>query len=75
MNLLLLAPNHLSLSHLWDLCDIVKSYNPVIVPRFTGGYLAEIRITGEVEDAIKEIESGIDAEDFIDLHFPTQPNH
>jgi hypothetical protein len=71
LNLLLLATIDISRHNIFELCDIVKSFNPVIVPRFEGMYKAAIYIkSDEVEKAIKTIEQAIDLEDFIDLHFP-----
>ena len=76
MNLLLQATNDISRHNIFELCDIVKSFNPVIVPRFEGMYKAVIYIASdEIEKAIKTIEQAIDPEDFIDLHFPDLHNH
>ena len=77
MNLLLSATIHISRHNIFELCDIVKTHNPVIAPRFDrSGYKADIYINSDdIVGAINLIEEALDPEDFIDLHFPTTNNH
>jgi hypothetical protein len=73
MNLLLSATNDISRHNIFELCEIVKSHNPVIAPRFDrSGYKADIYIhNDDIDAAIALIENALDPEDFIDLHFPS----